>query len=149
MAPLTDYNVERLSLLMQLVDRKIMRSFYAGSRFGLTTLQFHVLHLLHDSPEGLSMTSIAKILGISKPNVSPLITALVDKGYAERSTSGDDRRVITAVITPSGIKFIETANRSLRKHVEKILRHMDEEKVRALLAAVDNCVNIMMSLDEG
>ncbi|MCL1827677.1 MAG: MarR family transcriptional regulator [Candidatus Cloacimonetes bacterium] len=71
--------------------------------YKLGRVESHLLHLLAVERKALPMKDIAKALGVSQSRVTHLIDTLLAKGYLERFSSPDDRRIFLAQITPAGI----------------------------------------------
>ena len=76
------------------------------SEYGLTLAQFGVLEaLLHLGP--LPLGELADKLLVTGGNVTYVMDRLEKQGLVERRRSDQDRRVITAVLTPQGRELVE------------------------------------------
>ena len=72
----------------------------AGSA-GVTPTQGNALGALRDSPDGMKLSAVAKVLGVSAPTASDAMNALVAKGLVVKQ-GGADRRSISLVLSPEG-----------------------------------------------
>lgn len=77
------------------------RAWKGAGSAGLTPTQGHAVALLRDAPDGLRLAGLAKLLGISAPTASDMVTALAAKGLVSK-LPGPDRRSINLVLTPEG-----------------------------------------------
>ncbi len=91
---------------------------YLGS--GTTLPQFRVLSHLNQGNQCLS--DLAARQHVSLATMSKIVTGLVDRGYVERTSAGDDRRYITLRLTTSGQRFFDKAHAHSR---EKIAARLD------------------------
>lgn len=76
----------------------------------LTLADYMVLQMLTAS-EGhcARMTDIADMVKIAQPRMTRIVTKLEKRGYVERSSSAEDRRVVRASITASGLEKLHSA----------------------------------------
>lgn len=76
------------------------------SEYGLTAAQFGVLEaLLHLGP--LPLGELADKLLVTGGNVTYVMDRLEERGLVERCRSDEDRRVVTAVLTPAGRDLVQ------------------------------------------
>ena len=66
-------------------------------------------------------SEIGRRLGISKPNVTPLLDKLVEKGYVDRVPDARDRRIVNIVVTEKGKRFNAARNAHCRKVIKRNL----------------------------
>lgn len=147
MAQLTDSSMQKFSVLIQLLDRRLLRPFYTRSHYGLSPLQINVLLLLSNDAAP-SMSQIATRLDISKPNVTPIIDRLIQDGYVQRTTNEKDRRIINISATDKGKKLIGTIRSDLRKMLQERFSSHSEAEFNAFMAAVDTCIGFLETIDE-
>lgn len=73
-----------------------------ASAFELTTQQMFALRQLsNDRP--LPMSALATSLGCDASNVTSIVDKLESRGFVERRSSGQDRRVKALVMTAAGV----------------------------------------------
>lgn len=79
-------------------------------RYGLSQPQFAVLMTLRrSSPDGVSLTEIARSIFVSNTNVTGLVDRLERDGLVERRRDPDDRRAQLVVLTRAGHAKLEGA----------------------------------------
>jgi len=84
------------------------QSWQDAYQHGLTPTQGQVLTLLlTDGQLGLRLSEVAKPLGITAAAASDAVTALVDKGLAQKVRSPKDGRAIVITLTGTGIQVAQ------------------------------------------
>lgn len=66
----------------------------------LSDSQFMILNYVYDG--GKSMGDIAYMLGVAKPNATPVVHTLETLGYIRRDQDKNDRRMMIITMTPEG-----------------------------------------------
>lgn len=77
------------------------RAWKGAGLTGVTPTQGQVLGLLRGLPNGIRLTAVAQLLGVSAPTASATVNSLVAKGLVVKEP-GSDRRSIGLRITPAG-----------------------------------------------
>jgi DNA-binding MarR family transcriptional regulator len=102
--------------------------------FGLTMGDYEVLVRLSDRPERrMRMCDLAGELRLSPSGLTRRLDGLVSTGLVSREASGDDRRVMLAVLTPAGFGLLE---RAAPFHVAGVRRHFIDLLTSDEVAAV-------------
>ena len=84
----------------------------------LTFARYEVLRLLSFSRAGsMPMTRLGSLLQVHPTSVTSAVSRLVGQGYVERSRGASDRRVVLAVLTPTGRDVVERATDALNVRV--------------------------------
>jgi DNA-binding MarR family transcriptional regulator len=86
---------------------------------------------------GVTISTLSEHLTISKPAVSQMINVLEGRGYVERITTKNDRRIVYVRLTEAGEQSLEKALQSLMKVLNEIFGKMGEEDTKTLLALLD------------
>lgn len=82
-------------------------------RFGeLSAPQMNMLMMIRVR-EGVSVTELASLLGVSPPSVSTMVDRLVERGLLTRTPSEKDRRKVVIRVSPEALKDIA--------HVEEMI----------------------------
>ena len=84
--------------------------------------------------DGNNMSTIAKKLGITVGSLTTSMNSLVNKKYAIRHRSEEDRRIVNIQLTEKG----EKAYHHHAKMVEAVVETLDEEEIPVLTKALDN-----------
>ena len=100
----------------------------------LTLGDYQVFVYLSEAPgRSMRMCDLADLLQLSPSGLTRRLDGLVKAGFVTREASTDDRRVMLAALTPSGLAALESAApdhvASVRRH---IFDHLDSEQVDAL-----------------
>ena len=96
---------QSLIRLMRVGDRLWRASDERFSRWGLTDNHYNVLRILNGAREPLAQTEIGRQMLSTRANVTKLVDALEEKGFAARQACGD-RRVKQVVLTEAGARFL-------------------------------------------
>ncbi len=98
----------------------------------LTMPQLRILFTLAHKGE-LTVSSIAKQLGVKIPNVTFILDNLVEQDLVSRERSEDDRRLVMVSLTNKGRRLIDGFNQAKFKSFQKALVNMDARDKKALL----------------
>jgi DNA-binding MarR family transcriptional regulator len=99
----------------------------------LTMSQYRVLAMIADRSE--RATLLAGRLALTKPAVSEVIDALVERSLVERGAEPNDRRVVQLTVTQAGKRALRHAERSMAERIDPIIGGCaDPALVRAALA---------------
>lgn len=82
------------------------RVFFA--QWDLSPSQFNILHLLRNSPGGLSQTELSRSLITHRSNVTGLVDRLEQRGLLLRREDSGDRRAYRVVLTTEGSRLLES-----------------------------------------
>jgi len=93
---------------------------------GKITFPQHVALEVLSGDKPLKMNNIAKILKISLPAVTGLVSRLVAMKLAKRVYEKTDRRVILIVLTAKGKKIIEQTRAARKKIISEIFGVLSE-----------------------
>ncbi len=106
--------------------------------FGLTGTQYNALRILRGAgPEGLPCREIGERMITRDPDVTRLLNRLEDRGFAERTRTKRDRRVIYGKITAAGLKLLREMDGPLEKFGREMLRHVGQEKLKQLIELLE------------
>ena len=106
----------------------------------LSVRELHVLEAV-SSLSGTrknTMAEIAKYLHLSPASLTTAVNVLVKKGYAERSYSPADRRVIFVVLTEAGLEANRKYLDFVRGMILNISAGLDEESADTLISTILN-----------
>ena len=135
-------------LFFPLFYRKFLRVASWKNRVNPINTQFQVLAIVLHSGD-LQTSEIGRRLGISSPNMTPLIDRLIEKGYAERLSGSQDRRVIKIAITEKGRRFVAGRRRLMRNEIKKNLSTLSIEDVSTLSGAIETFRQVIGRVGNG
>ena len=103
----------------------------------LTNNDMHIIEAV-GLGDGNNMSTIAKKLGITVGSLTTSMNSLVNKKYAVRHRSEEDRRIVNIKLTEKGEKAYYHPAEFHRKMVEAVVETLDEEEIPVLTKALDN-----------
>jgi len=119
----------------------LVRRFCAGlcpvtgktlSDEGISLPQFNALSLLEEQGE-LTMTAVAKGLGVTMGAGTSLMDNLVEQSLVERRRSTSDRRVVKVTLTPKGVDVLARSKAKLLEFWAGVLGSLNpEERSKAI-----------------
>jgi len=116
------------SLLEESLDRQLR------SAAGITLAQHEVLYRLSLAPGGrLRMATLADLLLASKSGASRLVDRMAGAGLVDRQSSDTDRRLVFAVLTPTGRSTLVRSSPVFKAGVVAVFGDvLDDDDHRAL-----------------
>lgn len=106
------------------------------ARLGVSMTHFQALVQLADAP--LTMSALARALDASLPSMSGIVDRIEARGLIERDRSSDDRRVVQVRLTARGRDWLCEMETVRRDKLERVLGHLDDERLGRLRAALDD-----------
>lgn len=116
---------------VSMFPRRLLRVDELIHRFGMPLSQMQILTMVEK--ETLSIGQISKRMGIAKPNITPLVDALIARGYVQRVRIGGDRRVVHVEALPAGRECL----REIVGAITEQMRRWPESTTRADLERFD------------
>ena len=92
---------------------------------------------------------ISETLSIAPPNVTPLITKLLNEGYITRVPDERDRRVIWNQLTEKGERILLERRDSFRRLFEERLAFLNEDETDRLFESLKTLTEIVEKMDKG
>lgn len=102
----------------------------------LTNNDMHVIEAI-GLGDGNNMSSIAKKLNITVGSLTTAVNSLVNKKYAERYRSKEDRRVVFVKLTDKGIGAYRHHEDYHRQMTQAIVDKLDESEIPTLIKTLD------------
>ena len=96
---------------------------------------FGLLSILSSQPRRL--TELAAIQGVSLPTMSNSISAMVEHGWARRTATDADRRVVMIEVTAGGRAVLDRVGRRAQTHLADVLSPLDLSTRRRLQGGLD------------
>ena len=128
---INDVLVHLFNEILQLEEEAIITSEYKD----ITNNDMHIIEAI--GLGGGNMSSIAAKLNITVGSLTTSMNGLVKKGYAERSRSENDRRVVYIHLTNKGRKAYHHHAEFHRKMTESVLASLSEEEVPILIKTLN------------
>ncbi|MBI1765434.1 MAG: MarR family transcriptional regulator [Acidobacteria bacterium] len=122
---------QALIRLMRVGDRMWRASDERFGKWGLTDNHYNVLRILNGAAEPLSQSEIGRQMLSTRANVTKVVDALEQKGYAQRLTCGD-RRVNLVVLTEAGARFLQDTLSEVIAAANAALKPLTREEQKTL-----------------
>ena len=122
---------QALIRLMRVGDRLWRASDERFGKWGLTDNHYNVLRILNGSGEPLSQSEIGRRMLSTRANVTKLVDALEQKGYAQRLTC-EDRRVNLVVLTDAGAQFLQDTLSEVITAANTVMKPLTRDEQKTL-----------------
>lgn len=137
---------EDFFLLIMLLHKKIIK--FEDFMKNMTVPPSHVkvvFYLAQNGPS--SVSSIARDLCISKPNMTPIIDKLLECGYVNRYEDPKDRRVIRIEITEKAHEAFKIKKELIKGFLNDKFSTLPDEDLVALDGAISEFKRVISKLD--
>jgi MarR family multiple antibiotic resistance transcriptional regulator len=132
---LLDGIVDNLLLFFPFFYRKLLKVAHAKTRTNPINMELRALFILNDAGQ-MQSSEMGRKLGISKPNVTPLVDKLISQGYVTRLPDFRDRRVVNISITDKGKRFVNNKRRLLANNIKDNLSSLKPKELEALYSSL-------------
>lgn len=109
----------------------------ASGNVNLTNTEMEYLYALSNTdPQGVRLTDLANLLGITKASASAMVSKLEKQGYIQRQPSPSDARTSLLLPTPQAIAVQQedlAAYQQTADMLEKVLAKEELQQLQALL----------------
>jgi DNA-binding MarR family transcriptional regulator len=106
--------------------------------FDLTPTQYNVLRILRGAgKDGLCGREVGERMLTRVPDVPRLLERMEVSGLVRRERDTEDRRHVTARITPKGLSLLERIDPSLKGFQRRRLGRLGADEIDALIRALD------------
>ena len=119
---------EREDLLQELIERlmSVMRKVrhdIVPSEPLLSPPQIHILFAISTSKEGVSVSELAELSGVTPGAITQFVNALVERDLVARESDPNDRRIVRLRVTPTARRQMD---RMRREYLTATARTFDE-----------------------
>jgi DNA-binding MarR family transcriptional regulator len=102
---------------------------------GLSFTQVKTLHALREAND-VNVKDVADRLGLSLPAMSRALDGLVERGFAEREASDQDRRAKLVRLLPAGRDALDEIDRVRLSAIEDVMATLSDEERAGLHATL-------------
>jgi DNA-binding MarR family transcriptional regulator len=103
---------------------------------GVTAVQFNVLNLLADAPEGLRPSELTAALVVDASSTTYVLDRMETLGWLRRSQEAADRRAWRIGLTPAGRDLYARVRPIYRMALRKAIGAVKAEQLEAMTAAL-------------
>ena len=125
-------SMDKLSDLM----RKFQTQLRKGDLKEYTLRQLYYIELI-DKIQGISVSELAKKLGVKKSTVSIAINQLIDLGIVNKIQSDSDKRFYFLQLTSKGNQIMEMHKQIHKNTIKKISKILNPEEVENFVKIVN------------
>ena len=131
---------------LPLLPKRLVRVDALTREYGMPFSHIQIICLLSDG--AMSIGEISMSLGIAKPNITPLLDALNERGVLERCRSEKDRRIVNVRLLPEGQELAERLRTSICTQVMEWPRSFSHSDIKRLNNAMAYLVEMGAQLAE-
>ena len=100
---------------LPLLPKRLVRVDAITHEFGMPFSHVQIMCML--SGGSMSIGEISRALGIAKPNITPLLDNLAERGLLQRIRSTKDRRIVNIELLPAGVELVGEIKAAIAKQV--------------------------------
>ncbi len=105
---------------------------------GLSQTQYNILRILKGAgDQGLCCREVGERMITRDPDITRLLDRMERAQLVTRSRDSRDRRVITARISPAGLKLVKDLDAPLSEYNRKLLSHMNKDDLRKFVELLE------------
>ncbi|MFC1946308.1 MarR family winged helix-turn-helix transcriptional regulator [Chloroflexota bacterium] len=126
--------LDSMAQVLPLFHRKLLRMDLGGVSGDLSRLHFAIMEIL--SERDMTVTELARMTNMSKPQMTAAIDKLVKLDVLERHPDEKDRRVINMVLTEHGRTLLREVRRKIKQSIRKTLSSLTPEELAQMSDAL-------------
>ncbi|MPM34574.1 putative HTH-type transcriptional regulator YusO [bioreactor metagenome] len=138
--------VENLFLIVPLLKKKLVKQDLYSEEMDLSPSHIHILLALEEMGS-LSISELAKVVMVSKTNMTPLIQKLIDKNYVERTYDKKDRRYIYISLTEVGNEFLENHKALVINGLKGKISKLNEEELERISTSLEALKELLNNIE--
>ena len=129
---INDVLVHLFNEIMELEEQAIITEEFKD----ITNNDMHIIEAI-GLGEGSPMSAIAKKMNVTAGTLTTSMNSLVNKKYAVRERSEEDRRVVYIKLTEKGKKAYEHHAQFHHQMTEAVIKKLNEEEIPVLLKTLE------------
>ena len=132
---LVDSVAQNLCEAVVLLPKQLLRVDELTRKFGMPFSHIQILVMLTSGD--ITIGDISTTLGIAKPNITPLLDSLSERGLVERVRGTGDKRIVNVHLTEKGHQVLDELRASVAEQVtdwEKWCNRSDMKQINNALA---------------
>lgn len=122
-------------------------SQWVETHCGVSSAQLWALSEIHDHP-GLKVTDLAKAMSLHHSTASSLLNKLSSKGLIKRERIHQDQRLVTLVLTETGVELLQHVQVPPQGILQHALFHLPEAELKSLCKNLEVLVKQMEIKDK-
>ncbi|MDD3410627.1 MAG: MarR family transcriptional regulator [Eubacteriales bacterium] len=139
---LVDNVAQNLFTALPIFRKRLLHMDVIQREFNMPLSHVQVLAMLHDNGS-MTVSEISRRLGIAKPNITPLINRLIERGYVARKRDEEDRRMVNITICPSGASQLAQIRAKMVEFVGQWAGDLTNAELKTLNESLCNITRIL------
>lgn len=135
---------ENLYTALPLLPKRLVRVDAIARRFNMPFSHIQILCMLSD--RDMTISEISESLGIAKPNITPLMDTLRERGLLERSRGTADKRIVHVHLLPEGRELAEQIRQAIVTQVLEWPSNFSHGDIKRLNNALSYLIEMANSL---
>ncbi|MBU4194081.1 MAG: MarR family transcriptional regulator [Actinomycetia bacterium] len=136
MSPAVDQELgERILFASKVMVNILVEALIGAKVQGLSAPQYRVLDMIYNGVD--KPAELARMLDISPPAISSILSKLEEGGFMDRGHIKEDRRRVVLKLTGMGKDVVRRVNTRRRKLINAMLDKMDEQEIRQLETSLE------------
>ena len=131
---------------LPLLPKRLVRVDAITREFGMPFSHIQILCMLSDKE--MSIGEISANLGIAKPNITPLLDSLHERGVLERCRSDKDRRIVNVRLLPEGQVLAQKLQERIAAQVQEWPEGFSSSDIKRLNNALAYLIEVGRRLAE-
>jgi len=137
--------------LFQLIKRFPRRLMIQKSQ-GMAPSEVELLMMLtmrqESDQKSLTVSELSALLQITPAAVTHMINPLEDRGFVERLSDSNDRRVVIIGTTDKGLEFAQSFVGNAQKKLMGLVTHLGKEDSRTFIQLMSKAIEFFASQDK-
>ncbi|MBR4459867.1 MAG: MarR family transcriptional regulator [Clostridia bacterium] len=145
-AELLDSVSSHLLGVMSMFPKRLLRVDELIHRYSMPLSQMQILAMVET--ETLSIGQISTRMGIAKPNITPLVDALIARGFVRRIRNGEDRRVVRVELMPEGKECLGGIRGAIAEQIRRWPEGLTRREIERLDGRLADILDLMNLIGE-
>lgn len=108
----------------------------------------NVMHcIMSKGSEPVSMTDLAGLACVAKPNLTTIVDRLLEEGLVERSPDPNDRRIVNIILTQGGLEVLNNQHLEFRQFMEQKISILEDNDLIKLKDALEDLTAVLGKID--
>jgi len=137
--------------LMKRFPRKFPRKLMMQKAQGMAPSEIELLMMLtmrlESEQKTLTVSELSSLLQITPAAVTHMINPLEEKGFVERLSDPNDRRVVIIGMTDKGIDFAQSFVSNAQNKLMGLVTHLGKDDSRMFIQLINKVIDFMSTAD--
>lgn len=128
--------------LLLIVNRKVFHTQDFAKALPFPISHLKVLITLKNKGS-MPISTLAKSLEISRPNMTPIIDKLIEEGNVIRMNDPSDRRIIVITLSDKGHELIRTIEIQMQENLGEMFKTLSSDQLNEFHTAIKTITDII------